>query len=116
MHKSDAAVENLLRGSASMQDGHAHIRFEAMDGIEDYLYEIPESSYTKNAHPELSIPLVLEVQRGGEVMQRIEIAENAVSAGSFAAEYDVDLGDAANEDAQLVLKAMIFDRVVTLTQ
>ena len=116
MHKSDAAVENLLRGSASMQDGHAHIRFEAMDGMEAYLYEIPESSYTKNAHPELSIPLVLEVQRGGKVMQRIEIAENAVSAGSFAAEYDVDLGDAANEDAQLVLKAMIFDRVVTLAQ
>ena len=118
MYKSDEEAGKLLTGRIQADGSHVHVEFKALPGVEAYFREVPASAYTKNAHPMLSIPLALEAYQDGQMIHRVEMADNAIGNGVLSASYDVELpqGIAADADVQFVLKAMVFDRVQILAE
>ena len=118
MYHSDAAAEALLRGGLAADGMQITAQMEALEGIESYLHTIPASSYTKNPSAALSVPMTLEVWQDGGKVCALEDADVTLSADARSASMSCDVAphiDAAKE-TKLVLKASIFDRMVTLAE
>ncbi len=112
MFRSDDAVDALLTGALAVDSSTVTATLTADPAIAAYLHSIPASSYTKNAAPALSIPLVIEAEKDGEIVAETValdtvIAGDALTTGA-AAKMEIPAG------AKVTLKAQIFDRVVTL--
>ena len=118
MFKSDDAVEKLLAGSIEEKDGTFYVSFEALKGIEKYFNTIPASSYTKDANPDLNIPLTIEFIQNGEVVYEAVARDNDINAETLGWDFEIGgLDDIIDLDGEytVVLKAAIFDRVVEVS-
>lgn len=117
MYKSDDAVESLLTGTATVSNkGILKAEFEALAGIEDYYNLIPDSSYTKDGTPDLSIPLKIEIVQNGEVVYSVTERDHAINTGDLTETFKYDISKYVDLDAEytITFKAAIFDRVVEL--
>ncbi len=119
MYQSDEAVEDLLTGKVTVdtENGVAvKTVFEALKGIEEYYNVIPDSSYTKDSNPDLSIPLTIEVVQNGEVVFSAVERDHAINAGDLSEVFKYDITAYVDADAEYTItyKAAIFDRVVEL--
>lgn len=119
MYQYDAAVEEMLSGTVEVDTENgvtvtAH--FEGKSGIEEYFHTVPDSTYTKNANPELSIPLIVEVVQDGEVVYRHVENDFAINQeqknGSFT--YDVTQFVDTSKEYTVIWKAAMFDHVIEL--
>lgn len=117
MYKSDDAVESLLTGTATVSNkGILKAEFEALAGIEEYYNLIPDSSYTEDGTPDLSIPLKIEIVQNGEVVYSVTERNHAINTGDVTETFKYDISKYVNLDAEytITFKAAIFDRVVEL--
>lgn len=121
MYQSDETVETLLSGTAAIdtQNGtKVNVTFKALEGIEEYFNVIPASSYTENANPDLSIPLMIQVVQDGKVVHTQVERNHVVNSKNTTASYTYDFAKYvdASKDYTIVYKAAIFDRVVELAR
>lgn len=119
MYQSNEAVEALLSGKLEVVEGNGVVvdaKFTALEGIEGYFHTIPASSYTKNAAPDLSIPLTIQVEQDGAVVYEWTDTDVIVNAEKTEHAFTCDLTEHIDtaKDYTIVYKAAIFDRVVTL--
>lgn len=116
MYQSDEAIEKQLEGSLDVNEGKVKVQFKAKSGIEEYYNSIPASSYTENANPDLAIPLLVQVVRDGEVVHTQVEREHMINTDCMETEWEYDLSEYVDEleTYSIVLKAAVFDRVVTL--
>ncbi len=112
MFRSDDACETLLTGSVTLEDRTVKAELTADPAISAYLHTIPASVYTKNPAPALSVPLVIEAVKDGEVVVSFTARDVQLTADSLSAAVETEME--IPEGAALTLKAQIFDRVVTL--
>ncbi len=114
MFRSDAAAEKLLTGALALDGAKLTATLTADPAISAYMHSIPASSYTKNPAPALSVPLVVEAVKDGEIVCEFAADEIALTAESLnaAVETEMEIPDGAT----VTLKAQLFDRVVTLCE
>lgn len=119
MYQSNEAVDALLFGTLDIDTTSGvktEAQFEALAGIEDYYHTIPDSAYTVNANPDLSIPLIVEVVQDGKVVHTQVERDYVVNAQNMTASFQYDLTEYVDtaKNYDIVFKAAIFDRVVVL--
>ena len=114
MYKSDEAIESLLTGTLIVEGGNAAATLTADPAIAAYMHSIPSSSYTKNPTPALSIPLVIETVKDGKIIAEFTASELTIAADSLSAKVETQMDIPVG--AVVMLKAQIFDRVVTLCE
>ena len=115
---ADEGIKSLLKATPSVNDGKLKVEFKALEGIEEYYNQIPDSSYTEDGTPALSIPLVVEIEQNGEVVYRTDIRDNYVDADNLSNIFEEEiisgfaLGDRTlnlKEKYTVTVKAAIFD-------
>lgn len=116
MYQADDAVERLVGASTEVAGTKVKVKFEAKDDIEKYFNRIPVSSYTEDEQETLSIPLIIQIVKDGEVIYTKTVKGNAVSADQMSAEYEFDFAKKLKdvEDFEIVVKAAVFDKVVEM--
>lgn len=116
MYQADKSVEKLVSASTKVDGAKLKVTFEAAEGIKDYFNHVPESSYTKEKEEKLSIPLIIQIVKNGDVLDTTTVKKNAVSAKQMSTEYEFDFTkDFENlEDFEIVVKAAVFDKIVEL--
>ena len=116
MYHSDDIVETLLSGDITVEGTKIKVEFEALTGIEDYYNLIPDSSYTDDGTPDLSIPLIIEVIQNGEVVYKVVERDHAINTGDTSETFKYDLAGYVDttKPYSIVYKAAVFDRVVEL--
>lgn len=119
MYKSDEAIEKLLDGTISI-DATAglkvNVKLEAANGIENYFHNIPSSSYTKNANPNLSLPLIIQVTQDGKVVYEHVEDDFVLTADSREATFQYDLTQYVDTSKSYAIdyKVAVFDRMILL--
>jgi len=120
MYQSDEAVENLISGKLRIaaKDGlEVTVELEALKGIEDYYNMIPDSSYTKETNPGLSVPFSVQILQDGEVIHTQTEKNYVITPDKMKDTFTYDFSEYMTDmtkDYSIVFKAAIFDRVVTL--
>lgn len=107
---ADEGIKSLMKATSSVEDGKLKVEFTALPGIEEYYNQIPDSSYTEDKTPALSIPLVIEVEQDGEVY-RTETNGNYVDAENLTNVFETDLPAELDltKEYTVTVKAAIFD-------
>jgi len=112
--------EAVLTGELALDVGTGKVtaKVEAASGIEAYFYEIPESSYTKNANPKLSIPLLVQLVQDGEVIHEYVERDFCMSKESKGNIYQYDFSQYVEEGKSytIVYKAALFDKIIILDE
>jgi len=116
MYQSDNGAEKLISAKTEIDGGKLKVSFEASEGIEKYFNQIPESSYTKEKEAKLSIPLIIQIVKNGDVLDTTTVKKNVVTAEKMSTEYEFDFTeDFGNlEDFDVVVKAAVFDKIIEL--
>jgi len=118
MYHSDGTVGDYLAADAAIdaEAGKVTVSFEALDGIENYYNNIPDSSYTEDNTPALSVPLKVEVEQDGKVVLCEVVRDNFVEDGKLAGEFTFDLPEGFDAEAEytVTVKAFVFDGVYEL--
>ena len=117
MYKSDEAIESLIKGGLTVVGTQVTAEFEALPGIEDYVYIAPESSYTKNESPVLDVAITLTVTQNGESILEDFTSHLGMTEASKLV-IDIDLTDKveAQQPFEAVLTANVLDRTVELAR
>ena len=116
MYQADKGIEKLISAKTEIDGGKLKVSFEASEGIEEYFNQIPESSYTKEKEAKLSIPLIIQIVKNGDVLDTTTVKKNVVTAEKMSTEYEFDFTeDFGNlEDFDVVVKAAVFDKIIEL--
>jgi len=117
MYKSNASVASVLDASVDVdKNANLSVDFRASKDISKYFNSIPASSYTKDATPDLSIPLTVRVEQNGKVVFEAVERDFAISKDNREDFFKYDLSDyvVADEQYKVTVVASIFDRVVTI--
>ncbi len=116
MYKSDEAAQALLTGSLTVDDYTITAQFKADAAISAYMNAIPASFYTKNPAPALSIPLRVELVQDGVVVHAFEANDVEITSDDLEKALTFDMTGKIDTclPVTVVLKAQLFDRVVTL--
>ena len=115
MYQSDAAVEELLTGTLTVDGTAVKAALNAKEEIAAYLYAAPASAYTVSTQPQLCVTLTIKVEQEGKTVacdaQAVTLTQDAL-----AQEIEAALGDDydAAKAATVTLQAAVFDRVVDL--
>lgn len=115
MYQSEEAIETLFSGSYEREGNSIHVRLTADPEIENYLYTAPNSSYTRQDTQPLHVPIIVEIMRDGEVVERYVNRDAELSSDQLTAEVDFSLNALDDEDLNVVMKAAVFDRTMILT-
>lgn len=107
---ADEGIKSLLKATPSVSDRKLTVEFNALEGIEEYYNQIPESSYTEDGTPALSIPLVVEVEQNGEVYREY-VNNNYVDAENLTNTFELELAAEIDvtKEYTVTVKAAIFD-------
>ena len=117
MYKSDASVANYLDADVAVdKNANLSVDFRASKGISKYFNNIPASSYTKDATPDLSVPLTVRVEQAGKVVFEAVERDLMVNADNRSDFFKYDLSDyvVADEQYTVSVVASIFDRVIEI--
>ena len=116
MYHSDAETEKQLHGSLMLEGTKLRAEVEAEEGISKYLLQIPESTYTRDSAPALSVPLRIEVTREGETVAVFTDREVRMDASNRSASLEADLTELMKTGEKLTIRlsASVFDRCVLL--
>lgn len=119
MYKADDGLDSCLRGGLSCEGEKRTITasLETLEGIEAYLYQIPDSSYTKNANPALVVTLTLTFsQDGGTVTKNVTAYDDI--AGAAKKEVSLDAADYVDiqKPFEVTLTASALGREVELAE
>lgn len=112
MYKTADGLDALLHGTVTVEGSAVKASIAADEGIKDYLYAPPASSYTINETPVLRVRLILETELNG-VNQQYE-QEVTLSADEMTKDISFELAEEPAEGTKTVLKAAVLDRVVVL--
>lgn len=119
MYQSDEGVTDQISGSVVLEDTDgkaivkAGIKVEA--GISSYMNQIPESVYTENENPSLSIPVTLEVTQGEKTVYTVsqrDFTTDGAADDSFS--YDITNSINPDEAYEVSWTAAVFDKTVEL--
>ena len=87
------------------------------DGIEAYKNLIPESSYTQNTVPALSVPVTLQIIQNGKTVYESSDKEFTVDgAGTYEFAFDITGAVDTGQTYEVIWKAACFDRVIVLAK
>jgi len=116
MYHSDEETEKLLHGSLMLEGTKLRAEVEAEEGISRYLLQIPESAYTREAAPALSVPVRVEVMREGEIVAEFTDREVRMDASDRSTSLETDLTELMKTGEKLTIRlsASVFDRCVLL--
>ncbi len=121
MYQSEDAVEELFDGAAAVDLTDGTLKVQASmniaDGIEAYKNLIPESSYTQNTVPALSVPVTLQIIQNGKTVYESSDKEFTVDgAGAYEFAFDITGAVDTGQTYEVIWKAACFDRVIILAQ
>ena len=117
MYHADDGVLSVMSGSVSCSGSAVHADVSVGEDVSKYFYTIPDSAYTKDRNPSLTVPLALVVVCGEEETIVYETAfeiEQGSAPESFAMDIELMDGLDASQDAVLELRACLFDRIAVL--
>lgn len=119
MYQSEDAIEALLSGMISIDasDGlKVSIHFDASDGMEKYFHRIPESSYTKDANPDLVLPLIVQVIQDGKIVHEQIERDFVLTSDCKNATFQYDFTQYVDTSKHYAIeyKVAVFDRIITL--
>ena len=114
MMHSDPEADSLLHGSITCGNGRIRAVLTADPDIALYMNRIPDSSFTREAFPALSVPLTLEIRQGDEKTVVCTDREAVLSRNSLTAVLEAELPDTVDPDGgyTVVFRADLFDRTV----
>ena len=112
MYKTADGLDALLHGTVTIDGSEVKATITADEGIKEYLYAPPASSYTVNETPVLRVRLILETELNG-VSQQYE-KEATLSAEELTQDVSFELAGEPAEGTKTVLKAVVLDSVVVL--
>lgn len=117
MYKSDEAIESLIKGGLTVVGTQVTAEFEALPGIEDYVYVAPESSYTKNESPALDAAITLTVTQNGKSVLEDFTSHLGMTETSTLV-IDIDLANKVDgaQPFEVTLTANILDRTIELAK
>lgn len=115
MYQSDEGLKDVLSGEITVNGTSVNVNLEPKSDIQKYLNVIPASSYTENENPDLTIPIMIQVVQDGKVVHQQNETE-IVNAESGAVTWNYDFSKYINgsKEYTIVLKAAMFDQVITL--
>lgn len=117
MYKSSTSVKSFLDADVSVdKNANLSVDFRASKGISKYFNSIPASSYTKDATPDLSIPLTIRVEQNGKVVFEAVERDLEISKDNRTDFFKYDLSDyvVADEQYTVSVVASIFDLVLEI--
>lgn len=118
MYKSSESVASYLDADVSVdKNANLSVDFRASKGISKYFNNIPASSYTKDAAPDLSVPLTIRVEQNGKVVFEAVERDLIVNANERSDFFKYDLSDyvVADEQYTVSVVASIFDLALEIT-
>lgn len=119
MYQADETVTEQIGGSAVLEntDGKAIVKagIKVEDSISSYMNKIPESIYTENEAPSLSIPVTLAVTQGGKTVYTAS-ERDYTADGSAEDSFSYDITGSINPDEAYDVSwtAAVFDKTVEL--
>ena len=121
MYQSEDALEELFSGGTTVDLTDGTLKVQASmniaDGIEAYKNAIPESSYTQNTSPALSVPVTLQIIQNGKTVYESADKEFTVDgAGTYEFDFDITGAVDTGQTYEVIWKAACFDRVIILAQ
>ena len=118
MMHSDPEADSLLHGSVVCENGRIRAVLTADPDIAQYMNRIPDSSYTRESSPPLSVPLTLEIRQENEKTVVCTDREAVLSQGSLTAALEADLPDTVDPDRgyTVVFRADLFDRTIVVAE
>ena len=116
MYHSDDIVGTLMSGDVAVDGTKLTVDFKALEGIEAYYNLIPDSSYTVDGTPDLSLPLIIEVEQNGEIVFSTVERDHVINTGDETSTFTYDLTGLvdASKEYTVTYKVAVFDRVVEL--
>ena len=115
MYHSDTEAGQYLGADVVIDTGleNVQVTFNAAEGIKEYYNYIPDSSYTEDNTPALSVPLTIEIVQDGEVVFSVTERDNYIEDDQLSAVHTYDLPAEFDAEAyyEVHVKAAVFDNV-----
>ncbi|MDO4739331.1 MAG: alpha/beta hydrolase-fold protein [Eubacteriales bacterium] len=116
MYQADASAAELIRAEVALDGGIIRAEYEADEAILACRNVTPASSFGASAAQPVSLPLVVQAVREGEVVFAAEQADVLLDEGSLSGVVEFDAQGADLSGCTLVLKAQLFDAVEQIAQ
>jgi len=116
MHKSDEAIESLVKGGLTVVGTQVTATMDTLPGIEAYFHTVPASSYTKNPNPALNAALTITVIQNGKAVVYDSPSHRCADDFSTVIELDVAADVDASQPFEVILTASILDRTIELAR
>lgn len=117
MYHSGKEADAVFRGALTLEGTALRAEWTA-EGIEGLLRETPASSYTKQPHPALSVPMTVEIRRGDETVVLMENRDLLATPEETTGVMEATLPDGIDPgtEMEIIFRAFPLDREIELAR